>query len=165
MLRAMRKFAGRYRERVLSLVMLPVFFLSAFPQAVCICADGHRELFCTAVAPATLTINPKASCCTCSCCGAAQTSNRKSCCEGGQTASSEAGWLSLKRPCCKLVCEVPAPAAKPNTNSLPTWQDVVVAASPEIVLPAAGCDAIQSLSRGNRPPPLDLSIVYLHLTI
>jgi len=161
--RALRKFAGRYRERVLSLVMLPAFLLNTIPQTVCICADGHRELFCPAVTSGASEC--KATCCNCSCCPNSKSSEQKSCCRGGHHSTADSGWTSLKRQCCRLVSEAPAPLVKANQDSLPTSHDLVAIASPDVLIPATSHYAARSLLLGNRPPPLDLPIVYLHLTI
>src|SRR5205809_397178 len=112
------------RERVLSLVMLPAFFLGTLPHTACICADGHREAVCRA--GACMAINNGAgatTCCGCSCCkdrgtpGARSCCQAKSCCAAKHKTTPKNG-IAAENSCCQPIVEAPAPATALTTVAI-----------------------------------------------
>ncbi len=160
-------------ERLLSLVMLPAFFLGTLPHTACICADGHREPSCNASAcRARAFESSKAACCGCICCKDCGTKHGRSCCQKQASKShkhnsvSVNGLVAMTGSCCHPIIEVPAAAIGPNKAQQSLDQVVAAVGHP---LPAlASTVAVRpSIDRvhTSTPPPLDAVIVYLHLTI
>ena len=173
MLRRFRKFVWPHRERLLSLVMLPAFFVASLPHPACICGDGHRELFCTpghcraCLRHATSTADGGHSCCqghaselVQSCCGTKHDDQTPT---GG---TSNSGLTAIQGCCCKGIVEVAGPATVSKKSEF--------AAPGTVVANTQSSAAYVSVSElwplfeqfnDSTPPPVDAVIVYLHLTI
>src|SRR5436305_8904639 len=81
MFRNLKKRAMAHRERLVSLVLLPAFFLGTMPHIACICADGHREDFCKAtLCVAVSSGSSNSASCGCSCCKSHGNQQLPSCC-------------------------------------------------------------------------------------
>jgi hypothetical protein len=173
MVRRLRKFVRLHRERLLSLVMLPVFFITSLPHSTCICGDGHREPFCTpghcraCLSRASNTASGGHSCCK----GHASEQGR-SCCgikHDEQTPAGDTSNTSIAAKhgcCCTGIVEVPAPAAVTNKSEFAGHGVLLAIAEPSSAFVSAN-ELFPSVERINHsmPPPLDAVIVYLHLTI
>lgn len=171
MVRRIRKLVWPHRERLLSLVMLPAFFLGTLPHTACICADGHREPFCRAAA-CTASGSSRTACCGCSCCKDRGSHEGRSCCQGKSCqptngSSTPASGLAAKTgSCCQPIVEAPAPAAK--TSKVELDKHLVLVATIESFSSLAAANEVRpALERSSfsTPPPLDAVIVFLHLTI
>src|SRR5438874_13838811 len=90
MFRRAKKLVYASRERILSLVLLPAFFLGTLPHTACICADGHREAFCRATTCRFLAQRSNTDACgQCSCCkGSGSACDKRSCCQAKHSTSS-----------------------------------------------------------------------------
>jgi hypothetical protein len=170
--RTIRKLVWPHRERLLSLVMLPAFFLATLPHAACICADGHRESSCRIAACKTLTSETsKTACCGCRCCKDRGSHQGRSCCQGKSCqptngSSTPGNGLVAKTGCCQPIVEAPAPAAK--TSKVELDKHLVLVATIESFSSLAAANEVRPALKGNSfstPPPLDAVIVFLHLTI
>jgi hypothetical protein len=169
MFRRINKLVHASRERLLSLVMLPAFFLATLPHTACICGDGHREGRCNASACCAIKAGkPIGACCGCPCC---QSKSAKSCCCKSKPAASGCekcplpGLAAKNGNCCQPIIETPAPAKGVEKVSPISPLDVATG----VLLPAF-TDAEPSLLvrrplDHHGPPQLDVVIVYLHLTI
>ena len=111
--RVLKKFVSAC-ERILSLVLLPAFFLGTLPQAGCICADGHRELFCKAAGLVLLPGGSSPSACSGrSCCQDHRKHIFRGCCaaqHSQQTPSQQgpiSGIATAQGSCCHLLIEAP----------------------------------------------------------
>src|SRR5437773_899580 len=114
MLRRIKSLARTYRERLLSLVMLPAFFLGTLPHTACICADGHREALCRAGACRSInTASGATTCCGCSCCKNRSAGTTRSCCQAKGCCAAKhkaADGIAAKNSCCRPFVEASAPA-------------------------------------------------------
>jgi hypothetical protein len=167
MFRRVTNLARVYRERVFSLALVLVFLLGTLPHTACICADGHREEHCQALACRNLATR-QAKMQKCSCCrdkvgGATE----PSCCLAKES-QVEFGVDLIKAAgsCCNPIVEAPAPmaaAGKVDAASKSLVISVIETSSmfylADLVRPAV------ELSYRSTPPPLDVVIVYLHLSI
>src|SRR4030095_13225105 len=50
MFRRIAKQMHAHREPIVSLLLMPAFLIGTMPHTACICADGHREVVCPAMA-------------------------------------------------------------------------------------------------------------------
>jgi hypothetical protein len=169
MFRRINKLVHVSRERLLSLVMLPAFFLATLPHTACICGYGHRESRCNASACCTIKQGKLTDVsCGCPCC---QSKHGKACCCKAKPAASgcekcpPSGLAAKNGNCCQPIVEAFAPAKGVEKVSLVSPLDVATG----VLLPAVA-DAEPSLLLRRAldhhgPPPLDVVIVYLHLTI
>ena len=134
------------REKILALVMLPVFLVGTLPQATCICADGHREASC-----------PKLK-------GGSEKRVR-SCC-AAKSRAAENGIGSKTHSCCRMVI-----AAPPATAVVKESREAD--ASPQMVSSDCVLSHVADLSfrpASSRdwhcqPPPRDAVILFSRLTI
>jgi hypothetical protein len=173
MFRRIRKLVWPNRERLLSLVMLPAFFLATLPHTACICADGHRESSCNVWAcRAGAPESSKAASCGRSCCKDCRAKQERNCCHknAGESAKHDSmhvsGLVISTGSCCHPIIE--APAAAIATNKAKQASDQLIAAVvhplPALVSTVAVRPAFERIHTST-PPPLDAVIVYLHLTI
>jgi hypothetical protein len=173
MFRRIKKIVWSHRERLLSLVLLPTFFLGTMPHTACICADGHREPFCRAAACSDLASGTsKTPSCGCSCCKDRGSQEGQSCCSGksccaGKHSSIPVDGLAAKTgSCCQPIVEAPAPAVK--TTKAEWDKRLALVATIEsfssLMLANEFRPALERNSHST-PPPLDAVIVFLHLTI
>jgi hypothetical protein len=173
MFRRIRKLVWPNRERLLSLVMLPVFFLATLPHTACICADGHREASCKAWAcRAGASESSKAASRGRGCCTDCGAKKGRSCCpkKAGESAKHDSlpvsGLVLSTGSCCHPIIEAPAAAIAPSKAKQASDQLIAAVVHP---LPAlASTVAVRpSFDRvhSSTPPPLDAVILYLHLTI
>jgi hypothetical protein len=151
------------RRGLLSLALLPAFLYGALPHTACICADGHREEHCRALsrhssAPQSATKSE------CSCCKARQ--GAPSCCQAaGSQAQSHSASMAAGT-CCRPIVESPAPlirSANVQTAAKPLALATLVPV--DELLAADAFQLVRSWRHFSTPPPLDVVIVYLHLTI
>jgi hypothetical protein len=170
MFQRLLRLTRTYRERVLSLVILPAFFLATLPHTACICADGHREAFCRATTCRFLGAN---TCSECSCCkGSGTACEKRSCCHAkhGQSVPVDVkhttGLTAKTGSCCNPIVEAPAPAVNSGKSDLGSKPVFIAAIQP---LPTLwSVDHVRPAferTQHSTPPPLDAVIVYLHLTI
>jgi hypothetical protein len=189
-----RKLANEYGRRILSLALAPIIFLGTLPRTACICADGHREPSCPAVACRLIASGSNTRACCERNCGNVQGSRgERSCCRGkqgqpssdSQAANGPVGkrggcgngswWaeptlrdgLSAKRGgCCNPVVESPAPIVSAGRSEVAS-QSAVAANVPSQPMLLIGDQFRAWLAPMgfSRPPPLDAVIVFLHLTI
>jgi hypothetical protein len=157
----------RNGERLLSLVLVPALFFGTLPQAACICADGHREEYCQAMACRISPAEPqKAEKCGC-CQNRSARSDAKNCCQAKQRQSgSSTGLVVATDSCCNPIIKAPAPIASSGKVELATKSVLATTIEPENWFqspsnfqPALGNNPL------SKPPPIDVIIVYLHLTI
>ena len=162
-----------HRERIVSLVLLPAFFLASLPQSACICGDGHRERFCSpGHCRACLVLVNAASKDAHSCCHGHNGKNAQSCCDAKHDEGTPPGdpsgcGLAAQHTCdCHGTVDLPAPAevSKKSDGSGHSSLTAIVD------LPSAFVETIEywpalSQALDSTPPPLDAVIVYLHLTI
>src|SRR5438105_15738154 len=95
------------RRGIVSLALLPAFLYAALPHTACICADGHREEHCRALAGKRCDKASAASA-PCSCCKArSETHDERSCCPGNE--SHQRTGLVAAGQCCHPIVESPAP--------------------------------------------------------
>ncbi len=173
MFRRLSKLARTYREKILSLVVLPAFFLGTLPHTACICADGHREEFCKAAACRSIASGSSTTaCCGCSCCQNRGSDQGRSCCkdkccERPTGSTAPAGGLTAKTgTCCQPIVEAPAPAATSSKAELGAKADFVAAVVPfPSAILANEIRPVMEPIGYSTPPPLDVVIVFLHLTI
>jgi len=174
MFRRIRRPVGAHRERILSLVLLPAFFLGTLPQTACICADGHREASCPATSGRILAARTNENKCGGhSCCmPKSSASENRTCCQAklGQPSSCDTAsgttLIAQAGSCCHRIVESPAPVAPSAKSDLVSKSAVVAAIEPIATLWSA--DRVRpEFERGQHstPPPIDAVIVYLHLTI
>jgi hypothetical protein len=154
------------RESLLSLVLLPAFFLGTLPQTVCICADGHREAACPAI-QRRLAVG--------TCCQFQDAPSKRSCCGpkpccGAQglhhSSSSGCGIAAQTSSCCQPVIEVPIPAI--GTKKADTSAQLAMTAAVEplsSLLLASELWPTLAAPTQSTPPPLDAVITFLRLTI
>jgi hypothetical protein len=160
-------------KRLVSLVLLPAFFLGTVPQVTCICsaadgqaAGGHpscptkprgeRETRCSD--------SPTGG----SCCQHSAKPVEPSCCQPKQAV----GPVSSPEPlascggCCHQVIAPPAPAQTQEKSGAPKPQafDFIIAELPPPSV-LANAQARFTLGARHAPPPLDLVIVLRRLTI
>ena len=170
MFRRLRKLVRSHREKLLSLVILPAFFLATLPHGACICGDGHREAFCNlSICHAIYQGKATGVCCGCSCCKN-KCDEQRSCCHSKHrpaepVKSPVSGIGANTGTCCHPIIETPAPALELARLVLNSHWNVPIA-SPTIAL----ADATES--HGTRfvfdyhgPPPRDAVIVFQRLTI
>jgi len=169
MFRRMKKLVRAHRERMLSLVLLPAFFLATLPRQACICPDGHRERTCNALACGL----GGASCsCGCTCCKSSGPTQQRSCCQAmhrhaappGQQPVS--GLTAAKGSCCQPIMEAPAPVVSANKGALAKQIESAVAM--DVVLPLFVAPSVRpgfTWTDAPDTPPLDVVIVFQRLTI
>src|SRR5947207_3563752 len=132
MFRKAKKLVVASRERILSLVMLPAFFLATLPHTACICADGHREEFCRATACRFLGAK---TCGECSCCQeSAAACQKSSCChakhsqpDSSKSKTPTTGLTAKTGSCCNPIVEAPGPAVTAGKGQLPSKSALVAA--------------------------------------
>ncbi|HEX5104011.1 MAG TPA: hypothetical protein VFV87_09390 [Pirellulaceae bacterium] len=164
-----RKLAARSRQRLLSLVMLPAFFLATLPHTACICGDGHRVARCNAVACCAIKAGKSTGVsCGCPCC---QSHSGKPCCCKAKQAKPACdkcplpGLAAKTGNCCQPVIEAPAPAKSVEKVSPVSPLDVAIGGLPPTFADAAPGLLARRVLDHHGPPPVDVVIVYLHLTI
>lgn len=169
----MTKRLGFHREQLLSMLLIPAIVMSSMPKTACICSDGHRELFCAAMACRALHVQKtESSACGCSCCEVTHDahskgcSHPKTCCSNNGTQPAPDGVSALNGCCCHPLIEAPAPVVVSKRAEQPTENSLALSADSLPVLLAA-IELYPAFLRNNTsaPPPLDVVIVYLHLTI
>ena len=161
------------RERVVSLLLLPAFFLGTMPHTSCICADGHREEFCKATLCRAFNQGSKTTaCCGCSCCKNSGDKQVRACCRAKACESTNSsstpvnGVTARTGSCCHPFTEAPAPAVAAGKASLGSQLVLCTATVPVVTyLPAQEVQPTLDRSNFSTPPPLDAVIVFLHLTI
>ena len=173
MFRRTKKLVRIHRERLLSLVLLPAFFLGTFPHTACICADGHREEFCQATTCHFRGQHSATNSCSgCSCCRDHSKGEPRSCCQAkhGRCAPSNrepaAGLMAKTGSCCHPFVEAPNPvvvAAKSDltAKSISAFQIVAV----PVLWLAQDVRPTFERVQDSTPPPLDAVIVFQRLTI
>ncbi len=171
MLRHVLKLVWPHRERFLSLVMLPAFFLATLPHAACICGDGHHEANCNAAACRAIKQGKSSGVsCGCPCCQ--MQSGKPYCCckakqqrDGSPDRAPAPGLATHTGNCCHPIVESPFPAQGIEKISLPSQFDVVVNELSPTIVDAGQFRLAQRALDFHGPPPLDAVVVYLHLTI
>ncbi|MBW8883664.1 MAG: hypothetical protein JF612_02570 [Planctomycetia bacterium] len=154
---------------------MPAFLYAALPHTACICADGHREEHCrvlagqrcdkTPAASASAAGNPAAST-QFSCCKACQeTRDARSCCPAKESQTPQTGLMAAGQ-CCHPVVEAPAPLVLSAKAAAAEKSTLVTAIAP--ITEPWFVDTYRPIRHSDHlstPPPLDVVIVYLHLTI
>jgi len=173
MFRRITRLIRAYRESIVSLVLLPAFFLGTMPHTACICADGHREEFCkAALCRAINNGSITSNCCGCSCCKNSGAQQQRSCCrakncESKSRSQAPANGVAAKTgSCCHPFVEAPAPAT--NASNADLSSHLTLVSTIDLPQTSVGVDELQpTLDRSSfcTPPPLDTVIVFLHLTI
>jgi len=171
MFREVKRRLRRHRERVLSLVLLPAFFLGTMPHTDCICGDGHREVFSTP-GNCRACLNSASAAKGRSCCQTQASPEQRSCCgikHGQEPVSGDATDTSCAaKPncCCKAVIAIPSPVtlSKSSGRTVPPASAAIVESTPAYIS-AKELGPASEWVRNATPPPLDAVIVYLHLTI
>lgn len=171
--RGAKMLTRTYREKILSLVMLPAFFLATLPHTACICADGHREPSCQAAVCRSLAKGSSmTACCGCTCCSHRGSNEPRSCCQAKQKQQSSSdhhpisGSAVAAKGCCKPFVESPAPAAVAAKGKLVSELTLAaVALTPTTMLSASELWPTFERPQQAMPPPLDAVIVFQHLTI
>jgi len=150
------------REKLVSLVLLPAFFLGSLPQTACICADGHREASCPMLRQQQA--ESARSCCQKS------ASAPKSCCKNGSSKTnqlpSKCQVAAQGRSCCHPVIEAPAAAAaakRSEVDNQPLQLTVSASASSFVVAAELWPTTIPTID--STPPPRDVVIELSRLTI
>ena len=172
MVRLVKKLVRSNGERILSLVVLPAFFLATLPQVACICADGQRRPHCNLMACCAAKAAKRSSgSCGCSCCKVSPGESH-SCCKAKQKQPVEQSpdtfpiLFAKTGGCCNPYLEAAAPAVLVDK--------VTASAQPDIATTCAVTQVLSELNSAyvvNRafdyhgPPPRDAVIVYQHLTI
>jgi hypothetical protein len=161
------RVVSTYRERLLSLVLVPAVFFGTLPHTACICADGHREAFCQAMA-CRIAVTPPSEAENCCCCRAKTSENKtQNCCRGKQSRTDQTCELGAGTgSCCQPIVEAPSPVVISSKAEL-TMKSLVVAAieAPNLFRFSTVSWPTLPLAVHSTPPPLDTVIVYLHLTI
>jgi hypothetical protein len=157
MVRSFSKLALAHSRRLLSLVLLPALVLGTLPQTACLCADGHVEMACRALAARSAAKH----CNGCSHCQPAGQQVR-SCCQGHAT---QPGLAACGTNCCHPLTVAPAPATMAGKVKVEAQQlvAVVVDEAPPALFAGKLQPAICTLD--SRPPPFDAVIVFQRLTI
>jgi len=166
MYRRLKKAIFFQRQRLLAAVLLPAFLLGTLPQTACICADGHREVFCPATRqPARFQAIAKdrssRSCCQ------NKEHQARTCCRGksGKSCDAQDGFAAKTSSCCHPVIEQ-APPAVAAKKSLDADQHALVAS---VAWPSSLISALDLwpaiLSPLQSPPPQDALIIFSRLTI
>lgn len=174
MFQRLQRLASAYRERILSLVMLPAFFLGTLPHTACICADGHREAFCPATACRFLGARASENTCSGHSCCIRESSacENRTCCQAkldqpsSLDTASGTTLIAQTESCCHPIVEAPAAALTSPKSELASKSAFVAAIEPLATLWSA--DRVRPAFEWNQhstPPPIDTVIVYLHLTI
>jgi len=150
------------RRGFLSLALLPALLYGTLPHTACICADGHREEHCQALSRHTSAAQSAAKS-ECSCCKARQ--GAPSCCQSSENQSPACHLSTTSGTCCQPIVESPAPLVPAAKFQTPAKSTLLATVAPI----AEYCSAESFLTPHWRllstPPPLDVVIVYLHLTI
>jgi hypothetical protein len=169
MFRRINKLVHASRETLLSLVMLPAFFLATLPHTACICGDGHRESRCNASACCAIKQGKSTDVsCGCPCC---QSHSGKACCCKAKPAASGCekcpppGLAAKNGNCCQPIIETPAPAKSVEEVSVPSPLDVAIGDLTSRLADISPSLLVRRPLDHHGPPPLDVVIVYLHLTI
>jgi hypothetical protein len=161
------RVANGFRERLLSLVMVPAVLLGTLPHTACICADGHREEFCQAIVCRN-TGTPRLETKNGGCCRAkASGSKTKNCCQTSNSHAHSGCQLGAATgSCCNPIVESPAPVVISGKAELAAKSLVVAAIEPpNLIWTSANAWPTLPLTVHSTPPPVDTVIVYLHLTI
>jgi hypothetical protein len=168
MFRRIAKQMHAHRERIVSLMLMPAFLIGTMPHTACICADGHREVVCPAMAGrftlqcSNAGARSERSCCSekVGCC------SKASCCRGRQSRPPASGLFAKTGSCCHPIVEAPAPVAPTSKGDVATTSALAATAQspPSILLANDFPRAYQQVAHST-PPPLDVVIVYLRLTI
>jgi hypothetical protein len=167
MFRRVTNLARVYRERVFSLALVLVFLLGTLPHTACICADGHREEHCQALACRNLATR-QAKMQKCSCCrdkvgGATE----PSCCLAKESqVEFDVDLIRAAGSCCNPIVEAPSPmAVSSKVNSASKALVFATIEPPSLFDLAEHVPPATGWNNRSTPPPLDAVIVYLHLTI
>jgi hypothetical protein len=159
MIRTAKKLVLASREKIVSLVLLPAFFLSALPQTACICADGHREAACPALR--RHTSESAGGCCQ------TRMSRERSCCKNKATQLAASCYIAVHAgSCCHLVIDGPTPAtvAKPGGGG-EQWMLIAACPAEPVFSSAAELWPTASPAFDSTPPPRDVVIELTRLTI
>lgn len=166
-----KKLAIAYREKIISLAMLPAFLFASLPYTSCICADGHVEPFCR-VALCRLMGQGSPTSCGCSCCQAADACGQRSCCRANKAlpkssdTRQSSGLIAVTDSCCHPFVKQAAPAVASDKVIVQSksmlFADVL---SVGVMSPRVPDATAFERTRHSTPPPFDSVIVYLHLTI
>jgi hypothetical protein len=150
------------RHGFLSLALLPAFLYGTLPHTACICADGHREEHCRALSRHTSAPQSAAKS-ECSCCKARE--GAPSCCQAGEHQSSACHLLTTAGTCCQPIVESPAPLVPSAKVQSPEKSALLATVAPIPEYWSADSFCTPHWRHLSTPPPLDVVIVYLHLTI
>jgi hypothetical protein len=151
------KIAKAYRARMISLVMLPAFFFGSLPQTACICAGGHREPRCQAMA---CGVHRHAS---------SEGNDKRSCCQGKVTSggsTAENAVAACATCCCNPIAAPPPPTAearKLERFAKLAFKSIVSVAPSHVAAHSFAADVLRA--KEHVSPPVDRVIVLLHLTI
>jgi|SRR5262245_24155592 len=151
------------RRGLLSLALLPVFLLGTIPNTACICADGHREEHCRALirGNAAAKSSSKSGCCCCK-----PQNDAPSCCQAADHQPQTPAGLIASGSCCHPIIESPAPLAASAKDHAPAKSTLVATlATIDSFWAADATHPTPSWRHLSTPPPIDVVIVYLHLTI
>jgi len=162
MLRKAKKLALASREKLVSLVLLPAFFLGSLPQTACICADGHREATCPMLGQQAAEAGR-------SCCQKA-TSAAKSCCKNCSAKSNQSPSAchiaAQGNSCCQRVIEAPAAASVAKRSDVDNQSlQLTIGATASSFVVAAHLWPTTIPAIDSTPPPRDVVIELSRLTI
>ena len=171
MFRRTLKLVRAYRERILSLVLLPAFILGTCPHAACICADGHREPICQAgFCRAANRGDSTTACCGCSACKQRSACEVRQCCRDKEHATNSPEQklvlVTGDGGCCYPYLESGAPAVSASKMTVPSWNElsaVVSLTTPP--LPVGTTRLTFRRISWSGPPPVDAAVVFQRLTI
>lgn len=150
------------RRGLFSLALLPAFLYGTLPHTACICADGHREEHCRVLSrrESAAKFGAKTHC---SCCQVRQ--GERSCCQTNKHPSKPQSGLIFAGTCCQPIVESPAPLAPSAKVQSPNKSALLTALAPTVEYWSAVSSRITPGHPLSTQPPLDVVIVYLHLTI
>ena len=153
-----------HSKGILSLALLPAFLYGTLPHTACICADGHREDHCRALAAPRCDKTPAANT-QCSCCKARR-DDARNCCQAKENKTHQRTGLIAAGTCCHPIVEAPAPLV-PSVKADAVAKSTLLPAFAPIAEPwfAASYRPLRHSDHLATPPPLDVVIVYLRLTI
>jgi hypothetical protein len=160
-----------YRERILSLVLLPAFVLGTLPHPACICADGHREPICQASLHSAANRGILATaCCGCSACKQRSSNQVRNCCRGQEQATNppehKPGLAARDCGCCHPYLESGAPAVAASKVTIRSWSELSAVVNPATPpLPVRTTRLTFRRISWSGPPPVDAAVVFQRLTI
>lgn len=171
MFRLATKLVRSHRERFLSLVMVPAFFLATLPDVDCICADGQRRAHCNLLACCAAKDGKTASgSCGCSSSTCNPAEKGAACCMAAHqpidaTQNELPAFLARNTGCCNPYLEAAAPAVlagKFTELQSPTSIGLV---APQTLAYEGAANAVSRAFDYHGPPPRDAVILFQHLTI